>query len=137
MTPYRYHRKSSRVFKFVTGILVFEIFMFQLMPGFIAVAEAEEGGRATVGIHGNEDEVEGYGDILIPIMTTEAGGLLFANPRMSVTDSDAKELNIGLGYRHLLTDLGVILGANAYYDGRWTENDNQFNQMGFGLDVMS
>ncbi|MBN1269769.1 MAG: inverse autotransporter beta domain-containing protein, partial [Kiritimatiellae bacterium] len=90
----------------------------------------------TLGAQGGDGVFEGFGDILAPFYLTE-NGLWFVNPRLVVTDEDEEELNVGLGYRHLFPDKSLILGANVYYDSRWTQHDNQFNQLGLGVEMLS
>ncbi len=90
----------------------------------------------TLGARAGDGIVEGYGDILAPIFATKSG-IVFVNPRMSATDHSAEEYNLGFGYRHLLREKGMILGANIYYDHRETELENRFNQVGFGVEYLS
>lgn len=94
-------------------------------------------GELTVGAHIGDGEFEAFGDALIPLWYTRVGGILFLNPRGSATDGDQEELNIGIGYRQLLEDHDIILGANVYYDSRWSEYDNQWNQLGVGVEFLS
>jgi len=85
-----------------------------------------------------EDYTEGLLDVLIPFYYNEEEGLLvFTNLRTAFNDVDEEELNIGLGIRQQVTDSGTIVGANAFYDSRWTRNDSQFNQLGLGAEVLS
>ncbi len=81
------------------------------------------------------DNVEGIGDLLLPVYSLRSG-LLFLNPRTSFR-GDENEMNLGVGYRHLLAERNMILGINAYYDRRETEANNRFNQAGFGLEFLS
>ncbi len=88
------------------------------------------GGRASDSI------VEGLTDILIPFHHGPHH-VLFLNPRVSATDRSEEELNIGIGVRRLFDDQKLILGANAYYDSRWSRYNNRFEQFGFGVELMS
>ncbi len=63
--------------------------------------------------------------------------ILFFNPRYSATDLDAHEVNLGLGYRHLLFSDRAVLGLNAYYDTRKTGWDTYHDQWGIGAEVMT
>jgi len=92
-------------------------------------------GRLTLGTRIGESS-EGYLDILQPIFGGE-NGLLFLNPKLSASDRDEEELSIGLGTRLLLPDLNVILGANVFYDERRTKNDNSFDQVGAGVEILT
>ncbi len=93
-------------------------------------------GRATLGVHFMDQDVETFGDLVLPVYSFKSG-LLFVNPRGSINDSDGQEGNIGLGYRHLFPDKNFIVGANVYYDLRDTELDNTFDQFGAGVEFLS
>lgn len=90
----------------------------------------------TLGVRTGEDEVEGFGDVLIPAVLLDSG-LIFVNPRYSRSDYDEEEVNIGVGYRHLVPNRNMILGANAYYDYRHTANGGDFHQLGLGLECLT
>lgn len=90
----------------------------------------------TLGTRAGDDVVEGFGDILAPIVALKSG-IVFINPRASMSDHSAEEYNLGVGYRHLLRDKGMIFGANVYYDYRETESGNRFNQLGVGVEYLS
>lgn len=79
--------------------------------------------------------VESIGDLLLPVYSTRSG-LIFLNPRTSFR-GDESELNLGAGYRTLLGDRGMIMGVNGYYDRRYTDANNTFDQIGFGLEFLS
>lgn len=85
-----------------------------------------------------DDYVEGLLDVLIPFYYNEKEGLLFfTNLRAAFNDISEEELNLGIGIRQIVSDSGTIVGANAFYDSRWTENDSQFNQLGLGAEVLT
>ena len=90
----------------------------------------------TVGFQTRDSETEGLGDLLIPLWNPGGAGLLFLDPRAAVTDDDAEEGNLGIGYRQLFPKLDVILGANAFYDYRDTGYSN-YDQWGVGLELLS
>ncbi len=91
----------------------------------------------TIGLHAAENETAGMGDVWIPLVRRD-GGVLFLNPRASVNDRDEEEINLGLGVRRLVEGaLPCIVGANVYYDGRWTRNGNRFDQLGLGVEILS
>ena len=90
----------------------------------------------TIGVQARDSETEGIGDLLVPIWNPGGTGLLFLNPRAAMTDDDAEEGNLGAGYRQLLPKLGLILGANFFYDYRDTGSYN-YDQWGFGLELLS
>lgn len=101
-----------------------------------APADEMPDGRFTFGGRAAEDEFEGFADVLVPVWLCRSG-LWFVNPRGSSTDNDEEETNLGLGYRHILPQKKVILGANVYYDSRWSAHNNRFDQIGFGLEVLT
>ena len=90
----------------------------------------------TIGFQTRDSETEGLGDVLIPVWNPGDTGLLFINPRAAMSDDDAEEGNLGVGYRQLLPKLNLILGANAYYDYRDTGYSN-YDQWGVGLELLS
>lgn len=104
----------------------------------VSPREAEEimPGRLTLGVRGGNDEVEGLGDLLIPLRYQD-GGLLFFNPRVGVNDDSEQEVQMGLGYRYLLPEREMILGANVFYDSRWSRNNNRYDQVGFGVEMFT
>lgn len=93
-------------------------------------------GRLNIGLHFGDQQTEGFGDILLPVVAFKSG-LLFINPRGTWNDDDGQEFNLGLGYRHLFPRQNIIAGANVYYDVRNTALDNTFNQLGAGLEFLS
>ncbi len=90
----------------------------------------------TFGIQARDSETEGIGDLLIPLWNPGGNGLLFLNPRTAITDRDAEEVNLGIGYRQLLPNQNIILGANAYYDYRDLDYGN-YDQWGVGIEFLS
>ncbi len=101
-------------------------------------AGASPVGSLTVGGRVDEDALTGYGEIVAPVWQSE-GAMLFVSPRGSLTDSDNQEVNIGLGYRRLLSvkETPFLFGGNVYYDSRWTRADHQFDQIGVGVEFLS
>ncbi len=96
--------------------------------------------EVTAGFTKDRRKFEFNGDILFPLATADYDsgdlGLVFINPRTAITDRDAEEYNIGLGYRHLFNDRQFILGANTYYDYRDT-GFGSYNQWGAGVEFLS
>lgn len=62
---------------------------------------------------GTDDRTLYVLDFLIPLYQGEKN-ILFANTKFTPNDQDGWELNLGMGYRHLLFDDSVILGINAF-----------------------
>ena len=89
-----------------------------------------------VGAMGGDEEIESFGSILAPVYST-GSGIFFVSPKMTFGEDDQKEMNLGVGYRQLFGDYNVIAGVNAYYDKRWTLFDNQFEQYGVGVEVLT
>lgn len=116
---------------------VFLVSVLLLMAGHLQSAVSQEPSSAVaIGSQGGEGIAEGFVDVLVPLHATEQG-LWILNPRGLVNDNDEQEINIGVLYRHLLPDRNVILGGNIYYDSRWTRHNNQFDQLGLGIEVLS
>ena len=94
-------------------------------------------GALTIGGRLGDGIAEGTGDLLVPLWYSSDAGLLFLNPRSSVNDDSAEEFNLGLGFRSYCPRIDAIFGINAFYDYRWTENDAEFEQWGFGVEYLS
>ncbi len=92
--------------------------------------------RITLGGRFSEDVQEYYLDGIVPFYSTDRTAYMF-DLRGTLLEDLEQEINAGLVARRLSFDGRVILGANLFYDVRWTENDNQFNQVGAGLEALS
>jgi len=91
----------------------------------------------TLGIFSGDEGVFGQADLFLPFYRYDKG-LLFFSPRVSASDNQQEEVNIGIGVRHLIdARCPFILGANLYYDGRWSRYNNRFDQLGVGLELLS
>lgn len=62
--------------------------------------------------------------------------MFYADVRGQMDDGSNYEGNWGLGYRALL-DSDMVVGGYAYYDSRWSEHGNHFNQMTLGIEAMT
>lgn len=92
-------------------------------------------GRLTLG--GRFGDVQEYvADALVPVWKP-GRSILFLDLRGSALETEAQELNAGLVARYLCPEHPVILGANLFYDTRWTENDSTFGQVGAGAELLS
>jgi len=108
-------------------------------PGGAPAAQEEaplELGRWTLGASFGEDlQVFDLG-AMIPLVRAGRGAL-FLNPRGVLLEDEEQELNLGLVGRLLLFRDSMIVGANTFYDARWTEQDNAFHQLGGGMELLS
>ena len=106
----------------------------------LSAAEDEavyDGGQLTIGGRAGEaGYTQSFVDMLYPILQLD-NGVLFVNPRGTLGEDSRDEVNLGLGYRHLIPDSKLILGGNIYYDSHWSSNNNRFDQLGFGLEALS
>ena len=91
----------------------------------------------TLGIRAQEREVEGVGDVLIPLWRGPRS-MVLSNVRAAASDHDEEELNIGLGVRHLVeAQVPFMVGGFVFYDGRWTKEHNRFDQLGLSAEFLS
>ncbi|HMP72007.1 MAG TPA: inverse autotransporter beta domain-containing protein [Kiritimatiellia bacterium] len=95
-----------------------------------------DAGRLVLGGRFSSDVQEAFIDALVPVWQGD-DAILFLNLRGTFLESREQEANAGLVIRRHLPDLGIIVGLNAFYDQRWTENDNRFDQVGGGVEVLS
>ena len=63
--------------------------------------------------------------------------VIFLNTRSKYNDSHQYESSYGLGMRYLVPDRDVIFGINAYYDSIDSQFDNQFDNLGFGAEILT
>ncbi len=116
--------------------LVISLAAHAAQPEGATEGAAKVPGGLTLGVHANDMRVRGMGDALLPVWQRD-GSLLFFNPRVSFNDDSEEEVNLGVGWRGLAADDSVILGANFFYDTRWSMFNNRFEQYGAGLEVLS
>lgn len=121
--------------------LVGLLFVLVLMWGFIFQSSAVESAElppvnSTLGVRGGDATMEGYVDLIGPVWAP-VNGVLFLNPRVSLRDEGENEVNLGLGYRHLIPSQDIVLGINGYFDSRESKWGNRFNQFGAGVEFLS
>jgi hypothetical protein len=62
---------------------------------------------------------------------------VFLDSRYHYEDNGQAITSTGLGFRKLLSGHDVILGANAYYDALHSEHGSDFDQAGFGAEILT
>src|SRR5687767_12778760 len=72
-------------------------------------------GSITLGYQGSEDLHTGFIDSVTPIFAP-GDSMLFLSSRSSLDDSSQYVSSLGLGFRHLIPESEVIIGANAFWD---------------------
>ncbi len=98
----------------------------------------ETPGVATLGAAGGEDYFEGRLDLLYPLLPVfDDRGLFLGVLRGTWADEGEQEFNAGLVYRHDIGYYDALVGANIFYDSRWTREDSRFDQLGLGLEWLS
>ena len=93
-------------------------------------------GRAILGGKYSEDLQSGYFDAILGL-SVDDNHALFLNLRGIADDSNQEVFSAGLGFRVLLEDPGLILGANINYDRIDSAAGNTFDQLGFGAELLS
>lgn len=116
-------------------------------------------GSLNTGIKGNDAYVDGNFSLVAPIWSTLgadstlSGGLLFLEPYISWGEGGEVATSLGLGYRYLFGEQsinaltnhdghqagffeeGISIGGSLFLDMLDTEANNQFWQLGVGLEV--
>ena len=93
-------------------------------------------GQVTFGFGGSDQEVTESLDTLFPLYAPK-DGLLFFNPKLTVSDELDPRVSVGLGYRQLFEEPQIILGANVFYDSFDTVHNDRINQLGFGGEMLT
>ncbi|MCF6312518.1 MAG: hypothetical protein L3J39_08705 [Verrucomicrobiales bacterium] len=92
--------------------------------------------QAVLSSYVGDGHVEGYMDLLIPLLQND-NGMLFLYPRFGMSSDVDSGYSMGLGFRHYLPAIDAILGANVFYDRYASSNDNYYNQISLGLEVLT
>jgi hypothetical protein len=116
-------------------------------------------GTINTGIKASDKYLDANVNLVVPFWSTVGadgtlgGSVAFLAPYASLGEGGELATSIGLGFRHLFNDQsrnllkspstaqpglleeGVAIGANIYLDMLDTEADNQFWQLGFGLEL--
>jgi hypothetical protein len=137
-----FHNLRNRTKLFITIITVTTI-VFGLLSSNVSAAgeKAKDDPKWTIYFHpgvrfGTDDRTLYIMDYLVPLYQGDKN-ILFANPKYTPNDKDGWEVNLGLGYRHLLFNDSVILGVNGFYDRRKTPWGSIHEQWGIGAEVMA
>ena len=77
---------------------------------------------------------------MVPLWQDDTS-MLFGDVRLMMDDKSDREVNIGLGYRHIVRDWdiasdGVVLGAYAFFDRKKSTLGNKYNQGTFGVEAL-
>ncbi len=87
---------------------------------------------ANLGFRAGNSQVEGFVDFIVPLWRQDNNHLFF-NPRFLLADEGNNQFNLGIGFRHLFDNRG-ILGANLYFDSRESNLGFRYKQFGTGLE---
>lgn len=104
-------------------------------PAPDAPAAAASGGLS-VGFYVGDNVEEYFADALVPLHRSGQSAL-FLDLRGSFLEDREQEFNAGFVLRRRLADRDAILGLNVFYDTRWTELDNEFDQVGAGVELLT
>ncbi len=85
---------------------------------------------------GTDDRTLFIMDFLVPIYRGDKN-IVFLNTKLTPDDLDGFEVNLGIGYRHLLFNDRLILGGNVFYDNRRTGWGTHWAQVGVGAEAMA
>jgi hypothetical protein len=98
----------------------------------------EPAGNFTLGAEFSKDLSGIYLDGITGLWAPkERDAFLFLNSRYDYEDNGQFIASTGLGFRKLLAGHDVILGANVYWDAINTEHDNDLNQLGLGVELLT
>lgn len=95
-------------------------------------------GSITLGARFSEHATGGYLDSITGLWTSQSrNSFLFLNSRYHYEDTDQFISALGLGFRQMVFDGRAIIGANAYWDAIHSAQNNDFNQLGLGVEVLT
>ena len=95
------------------------------------------------GVRAGDGRTLGYIDYLLPLPLIDSpDGLIFVNTKQVFGGDGDSETNAGVGYRQIFDgeifgEEGFILGGNFFYDRRHTLHNNDFDQLGFGVELFT
>jgi hypothetical protein len=95
-------------------------------------------GSFTLGTQFSEHLSGVYLDSITGLWAPEKGdAFLFLDGRYHSEDDGQFISSMGLGFRKLLPEQKIIVGANVFWDAIHSERENDFSQFGLGLEVLS
>lgn len=98
----------------------------------------EQTGRLTVGGQFSNKMSGFYIDTLTGLYNTRDGNnLVFLNSRYSQEDTGQAVNSTGLGFRHRVPHRDIIVGVNANYDAISSFRGSDFDQAGFGAEILT
>ncbi len=103
---------------------------------FAVSAQAQDKWEPYIDLEGKIGNKRDLGEIdLFMPLSQDDDTLFFSNIRIRKDNNSSNEGNFGLGVRQML-DNGWNLGAYSYFDRRKTSNDNYFNQITLGAELL-
>ena len=127
----------STTLKVFTGACALSLAMMSMSPAIGAPGDGGlESGELTQGGRFSDGVQEIFTDVLIPLHQNDSS-IVHVNFRGTFLESEEQELNSGFVVRHILPDHDILIGGNLFYDSRWTEHDNYFDQIGAGIEVLN
>lgn len=73
--------------------------------------------------------------LFLPLLQDD-NSMLFLDARGKLDNNSSREVNIGLGYRHILEN-DMILGGYGFFDRRRSPEGNMFNQATLGTELLT
>lgn len=114
-------------------------FVLALMPLVYASDNpASFPGKIRLSVQGStEHRTAYYVDYLLGLYyPQEEDVLVFFNPKETISDPSAEELNVGLGIRKIISQK-YILGVHFFYDKKHSHSRAWHYQRGYGLELLS
>lgn len=121
---------------FKSNALVCSVSVITVLTLFSWPARAQDKWEPYIDLEGkigNERDL-GEIDFFMPL-SQDNDTLFFSDIRMRKDNNSGGEGNFGLGVRQML-DSGWNIGAYSYFDRRKTSNDNYFNQVTLGAELL-
>jgi hypothetical protein len=95
-------------------------------------------GSITLGAEFSEHATGGYVDSVTGLWTSgDRESFLFFNSRYHLEDNDQFISSSGLGFRQMILDGNAIIGGNVYWDSIHSAENNDFDQFGFGVELLT